>query len=197
MERDEVKELHFITSIANLESILQHGILSHNRAERIPHDSCADEDVQERRRRKQVPNGGRLHSYANVYFHARNPMMFALTRNGRDDLVVVRLNQAVLDIADSVLTDGNAASEGTRFHPSPEGLVHLDSSLVFARYWTDGDFWTGKEKKRARSAEVLVPDMISSSYIEGCYVDTTAKRLRCALFDRLSNVTMHREIFFQ
>ena len=32
MDRDEVKELHFITSIANLDSILMRGILSHNRA---------------------------------------------------------------------------------------------------------------------------------------------------------------------
>lgn len=197
MERDEVTELHFITSIANLESILERGILSHDRAERIPHNSCADEDVQERRRKKRVPSGERLHSYANVYFHARNPMMFTLTRNGRDDLVVVRLNESVLDIVDTVLADGNAASEGTRFYPSPEGLAHLDSNLIYATYWTDENYWIGKEKKRARSAEVLVPHMISSSYIEGCYVDTAAKRTRCALLDRLPNVTMHRGIFFQ
>ena len=160
MERDEVKELHFITSIANLESILKRGILSHNRAERIPHNSCADEDVQERRRRKRVPNGERLHNYANVYFHARNPMMFTLTRNGRNDLVVIRLNGAVLDIAGTVLADGNAASEGTRFYPSPEGLAQLDSSLIFARYWTDENYWPDKERKRARNAEVLVSDTI-------------------------------------
>lgn len=197
MKRDEVKELHFITSITNLESILQHGILSHNRAKLIPHDSCADEEVQERRRRKQVPNGARLHSYANIYFHARNPMMFTLTRNGRDDLVVIRVAQTVLDVADTVLADGNAASEGTRFYPSPEGLTNLDSSLIFAKYWTDEDYWIGKEKKRARSAEVLVPDMIASSYIEGCYVDTAAKWSHCRSFGQLPNVTMRREIFFQ
>src|SRR5579859_4739488 len=123
MERNEVRELHFITSIANLDSILRRGILSHDRAARIPHDSCADEGIQDRRRGKRVPNGARLHSYANLYFHARNPMMFTLMRNGHADLVVVRVSETVLDIPDVVLADGNAASDGTRFYPSPEGLA--------------------------------------------------------------------------
>lgn len=197
MERNEVAELHFITSIANLGSILQFGILSHDRAARISHSSCADEDVQDRRRGKRVPNGRRLHSYANLYFHARNPMMFTLTRNGRDDLVVVRVSQQVLDIPDTVLTDGNAASDGTRFYPSPSGLASLDSSLIFARYWTDANYWPVQEKKRARNAEVLVPDMLESHYIEGCFVDTTEKRSYCEALNRLPSVTMRRGIFFR
>jgi ssDNA thymidine ADP-ribosyltransferase DarT-like protein len=197
MERTEVRELHFITSIANLGSILGRGILSHDRASRIPHTSCANEGVQDRRRGKRVPNGGRLHSYANLYFDARNPMMYTLTVNGRDDLVVVRVSQLVLDIPNTVLTDGNAASDGTRFYPAPGGLANLHSSLILARYWTDVDFWTMQEKKRVRNAEVLVPDMVASGYIEGCYVDTTAKRSYCQSLDRLPSIIMRREIFFR
>jgi len=71
------------------------------------------EDVQDRRRGKRVPNGDLLHSYANLYFHARNPMMYYLVSNGHDDLIVVRVSPAVLDLPDTVLTDGNCASEGT------------------------------------------------------------------------------------
>jgi|SRR5215813_10544977 len=196
MERNEVTELHFITSIVNLDSILRRGILSHDRAARIDHDSCADEGVQDRRQGKWVPNGARLHSYANLYFHARNPMMYTLMRNGRDNLVVVCLSHAVLDIPDTVLTDGNAASDGTRFYPSPEGLASLDRKLIFAKYWTDENFWPDREKKRARNAEVLVPGMVASGYIEGCYVDTPKKRLYCQSLDRLPSVTTRREIFF-
>jgi hypothetical protein len=197
MERNEVKELHFITSITNLNSILELGILSHDRAARIPHVSCANEDVQDRRRGKRVPNGGLLHSYANVYFHARNPMMFTLIRNQREDLVVVRVSQTVLDVQDTVLSDGNAASDGTRFYPSPEGLADLDSDPIFAKYWTDENFWPVQEKKRARNAEILVPNMIASGYIEGCYVDTTAKQSYCRSLPRLPKVAMRREIFFK
>jgi ssDNA thymidine ADP-ribosyltransferase, DarT len=200
MERNEVSELHFITAIANLDSILRLGIVSHDRAARIQHTSCANEDVQDRRRGKRVPNGERLHSYANLYFHARNPMMYTLRKNGRDDLVVVRVSQAVLDIPETVITDGNAASDGTRFYPSPEGLASLDSSLIFAKYWTEWtgeNYWPVQEKKRARNAEVLVPEVVGSDYIEGCYVDTGEKRLYCRSLDRLPSVTMRGEIFFR
>jgi len=197
MERNEVRELHFITSIANLDSILRHGILSHDLATRIQHDSCANEDVQGRRRGRRVPNGERLHSYANLYFHARNPMMYTLIANGRDNLVVVRVSQVVLDTPNTVLADGNAASDGTRFYPSPEGLASLDSGLIFAGSWNDLDFWVKQEKKRVRNAEVLVPGVVASGYIQGCYVDTTRKLLYCQSLDRLPNVTIRRGIFFR
>lgn len=194
MRRDEVKELHFITSINNLGSILKRGILSHERAARIDHESCANENVQDIRRRKRVPNGLPLHSYANLYFHARNPMMSAI--RDRPDLVVVRVSGAVLEIEDTVLADGNAATAGTRFHPSPEGLANLDSSLIFATYWTDPDYWRYEEKKRVRNAEVLVPNLVPLDYIEGCYVDTSDKRAYCADLDGMPAVTMRRGMFF-
>jgi hypothetical protein len=97
MQRDELKELHFITSIENLGSILEKGILCHDKASSIPHTSVALEDVQDRRRGKRVPTGGLLHSYANLYFHARNPMMSYLVKNNHRDLVVVRVSTEVLD----------------------------------------------------------------------------------------------------
>ena len=195
MDRDEVKELHFITSIDNLGSILMRGILSHNRAARLPHRSVASEDVQDIRRGKRVPGGLSLHSYANLYFHARNPMMYRLRH--RTDLIVVRVSAAVLDIPDTVVTDGNAASGGTAFYPSPEGLRYLDSARVFAPSWNDDDYWEKKKKKRARNAEVLVPNLVPSRYIVGCYADTREKRRACQEYEDLPAVAVRREIYFQ
>src|ERR1035438_6980712 len=100
MDRGEVKELHFITSIENLDSIVTRGILCHNRAARLTHTSVASEPVQGIRRGKSVPNGSSLHSYANLYFHARNPMMFCL--QDLPDLIVIRISSDVLDIPDTV-----------------------------------------------------------------------------------------------
>ena len=195
MDRAEVSELHFITSIGNLGSILERGIFSHNRAARIAHSSVASEEVQDRRQGKRLPGGTTLHSYANLYFDARNPMMYCL--KDRSDLIVVRVSSDVLDIPDAVVTDGNAAAGSTRFYQSPEGLAHLDSRPIFAEFWTDPDYWQYVEKKRARSAEVLVPNLIPSRYIEGCYVDTDRKRTACLEFEALPNAVVYREVFFK
>jgi hypothetical protein len=195
MDRAEVSELHFITSIGNLGSILERGILSHNRAARIAHSSVASEEVQDRRQGKRLPGGTTLHSYANLYIDARNPMMYCL--KDRSDLIVVRVSSDVLDIPDAVVTDGNAAAGSTRFYQSPEGLAYLDSRLIFAEFWTDPDYWQYVEKKRARNAEVLVPNLVSSRYIEGCYVDTDRKRTACLEFKALPNAVVYREVFFK
>ncbi len=75
MNRADVTELYYITAIANVPSILKHGILSHKLAERLPHDSVAMPEIQERRSNKQIPGAGQLHDYANLYFDAHNPML--------------------------------------------------------------------------------------------------------------------------
>ena len=120
MDRDEVKELHFITTIDNLGSILMRGIVCHNRAKRLPHRSIASVSVQDRRRGKSVPGGLSLHNYANLDFNARNAMMYYL--QDEPDLVVIRVSPDVLDIPDTVVTDGNAAAGPTLFLPSPQAV---------------------------------------------------------------------------
>lgn len=195
MDRDEVKELHYITTMDNLGSILQRGILCHNRARRVPHRSIASEEVQGIRRGKPVPRGRSLHSYANLYFDARNAMMYRL-RN-LPDLIVIRVSPEVLDIPDTVVADGNAANLPTRFYPAPDALWRLDSTRIFASSWDDPDPWVKIEKKRIRQAEVLVPDLVPSEYIEGCYVDTREKRRTCLAFEDLPAVDVRREIFFK
>lgn len=71
-----VTELHCIMPIANAHSVMTNGILSHEQAAKLAHRSVAMAEIQDRRDKVHVPGGLRLHQYANLYFHARNPMMF-------------------------------------------------------------------------------------------------------------------------
>jgi len=75
MNRAGVQELHYITAIANVPSILQHGILSHTLAAQLVHDSVAMPEIQERRKNRQIPGARTLHEYANLYFDAHNAML--------------------------------------------------------------------------------------------------------------------------
>jgi hypothetical protein len=170
VDRSQLTELHYIAPIANLASILQHGLLSHTRAARLSHDSVAMDAVQERRRRKVVPGGRPLHDYVNLYFCARHPMLFKRKSNHLD-LCVLAVDLTVLDLPDTVITDQNAASGYARFLPSPRGLALLDHSLIFAEYWTDqNDPIAQMRKKRAKCAEVLVPDLVPSRYLLRAHV---------------------------
>jgi len=84
MRREELGDLHYITPIANVASILSKGILSHQRAARVPHQSVAMQEVQDRRMNTIVPGiNKKLHDYANVYICARNPMLFKIVSDSR------------------------------------------------------------------------------------------------------------------
>ena len=107
MRREDLDELHYITAMENLPSIMTLGILSHRRAQKLPHMSVAMKEIQDRRAKVTVPGGRPLHDYANLYICARNPMMY-LRHGAHLTLCVLRISTSVLDLPAVVVTDGNA-----------------------------------------------------------------------------------------
>jgi ssDNA thymidine ADP-ribosyltransferase, DarT len=196
MLRSRVTEFHYIAPVANLGSIVTHGVLSHNLAARLPHVSVAADPVQDRRAQKRVPRGRPLHDYANLYFDARNAMMY-MRKDGVVPLTVVRLDPAVLDVRDSVITNGNAASVYTSFSPSPSGLFRLDEDRVYADWWDDQNPLTKAAQKRARCAELLVPDRVEPRFILGCYVDHWNRRPECFVQSPGLPVEVNAHVFFK
>jgi hypothetical protein len=176
MKIEEVSELHFIAPIANVPSILKLGILSHNEASRLKAVSVADPLIQQRRRNKQVPGAGALHSYANLYFHARNPMMCAIQAR-REYLTVLAISPAVLKLPGVIVSDGNASSDYSAFYPSPRGLTFLSKDLVYARDWRSPNQIIYWRQKSARCAEVLVPRLVEPEFIHGVYIFSGAAQL--------------------
>ena len=175
MELSDLPELHFITDIANVPSILQDGILCHKRAEELDHVSIADPTVQAIRDRTQVPRGFKLHEYANLYICARNPMLFK-RKDKHPSLTVLRVSTDVLHLRNVVIADGNAASGRTAFWASPEGLKKIEKNIVFAKYWTDQNRVADDTKKTIKCAEVLISERVEPRYIIGAYVSRRKTR---------------------
>src|SRR5882724_9485727 len=109
-----VTEFQCIMPLKNIPSVLKHGILSNERADEVPHESLAMEEAQERRHPKQIPGGLKLHQYANLYFHARNPMLYK-RKNEVNNLCVLRVSTEILQLPGIVLADCNASSPYVRF----------------------------------------------------------------------------------
>lgn len=126
-------------------------------------------EIQEIRANKVVPGGRALHDYANLYFHARNPMLRKRAVR-HAELCVLRVSTDILDLPGAVITDGNSASGYTAFRQSPAGLAIVDRDLVFAEYWTDADQIVEWQKKRAKCAEVLIPGEVPPRFFVGAYV---------------------------
>ena len=161
-----VREFQCIMPMANLPSVLEHGILSHERASKIEHESAAMEEIQERRDQKRVPGGLKLHQYANLYFHARNPMLYKRKENA-SNLCVLRVSTEVLNLSGVVITDQNAASDLVRFlHPNQRRLLDFES--IFAMDWRHPNDPFGYRRHRSRKcAEVLVPQVVEPKFLIG------------------------------
>jgi len=194
--RDELRELGYIVPIATIPSILRRGILSHRRAENVPHESIALEGVQDLRAKVVIPNGRPLHEYANLYICPRNPMLFK-RRDIHAQICVLRVSSDVLDIPNVVVTDRNAGSKWVRFSAAPGGLAIVDRERTFARYWNhpedEREHWRHSAQK---CAEVLVPDLVPTQYINGGYAscEESHQALLAAGFNL--PVTRNGDLFF-
>jgi hypothetical protein len=192
----DLSELHYITDISNVPSIMANGILSHNLSKKLPHKSVAMAEIQERRDGKRIPGGKLLHDYVNLYFCARNPMLYKL-KDSHAELCVLKIDKEVLNLQDVVVADGNASADYTAFAPSPAGLSKIDYSLVFATYWTDPDPIIKSRKKRAKCAEILVPNKVDVCYIIGAYVSCNEAKSELEKITPNLNVAINLPLFFK
>jgi hypothetical protein len=155
--------------IANMPSVITHGVLSYERAAKLKHLSVAMQPVQDKRDSKAVPGGLRLHQYANLYFHARNPMLY-VRKSEANGLCVLRVSTEVLQLEGTVMADQNAASNYARFF-APSKWSMLDFNDIYARDWRHADdqirAWQHKSRK---CAEVLVRHVVPPRFVWGAYV---------------------------
>ncbi len=190
-----VTELQCIMPLHNVPSVMQHGILSYERAARLAHRSVAMPEIQDRRDKVQVPGGLRLHQYANLYFHARNPMMYK-RKDEAAGLCVLRVSPAVLELDNVVLSDQNASSGYVRFlSPAQMGAIKFD--LVYAPDWRHpGNQVAYWQHRAAKCAEVLVPNQIPFELVVGAYVVNIAVQhsMQRAGFDR--PIIVEPDLFF-
>lgn len=194
----DIAELYFITDIANMPSILKHGILSHNliAKKKIQHSSVANVDVQGRRMNKVIPGGKKLHDYANLYINARNPMLYVLLPKQRD-LCVLRISTDVLRGAGMIVSGENAARGWARFEPWPDGLNMIEKENIFRERWDVDDPFEKDRLKGLMCAEILVPDKVDSRCIQGAFVSCQESLDRLAGLCPGLSISLNKTLFFQ
>jgi ssDNA thymidine ADP-ribosyltransferase, DarT/Macro domain len=168
----DVHTLFYITHVDNLESILQHGILSHAERDRraLPARAIYNEEVVNRRKNRLI-DGRSLWEFANLYFEPKNPMLYQVLRGGTesnyDNIVLLAVSQRILETSGSYVAAGNAAADATQIFSvdSGEREIGLLQKVFQQEYWngTDGS-------KRTIMAEFLSPISIAPSYISAIYV---------------------------
>ena len=199
MRRSDIRNLYYITHIDNLSSILERGILSHEQIEKehVQPTPIYHTDIVNRRRQKNTPDQKSLWSYTNLYFQARNPMMYRVVHEkGAKDLVVISISKKILQTPGIFITDGNAANDPTQFYFPSDGLKMLGQQwkIIQNEWWNNLD-----GSKRKIMAECLVPDSVSPEFINSVYVtdEETRTRISGMVGYRSISVIPEPKMFFQ
>jgi ssDNA thymidine ADP-ribosyltransferase, DarT len=124
-------------------------------------------------------------------------MMYRVLCDQVPDLVVVRVSSTVLDLPGTVITDGNAAADTTRFLASPYQLHELIEEYIYAQSWNDPDPFRKIELKRRRCAEILVPDAVPPTYIRGCYTKRREQAIQCRQLVPIWQIEVNSHVFFE
>lgn len=165
-----IKELYYITHIENVSSILKRGIFCHQIIEEqsIPFTPIYNKEIVSRRAQRMVPSGQSLWAFANLYFQARNPMLYKVVHDvPLEDIVVLGIRRDVMNLKGTLIADGNAANSPTTIAPR---------SKVAKSQWveiinnTQKEWWNQEDgSKRKIMAECLVPERIAPDYIDTIY----------------------------
>jgi hypothetical protein len=191
----DIPELQFICHATAVPSILRRGVMSHNEVanQQLSHRSVAEAGVQARRSTKRLQCGLPLHDCANLYFNARNAMLFRVVKESGSQIVVLGVHKSAMLLPGARVTLRNAAvGEGDVQDYSPEeGLAALCKQDLFADRWGDDPGLKGR-----MMAEVLVPGVIPPHFVEHAYAPTAwaCAQLReaCPELD----VRVDRRLFF-
>lgn len=172
----QIRGLYYITHIDNVPSILRGGIFCHERIkeEKIEYTRIYNEEIVANRKDIQTPDGRTLWKFANLYFQARNPMLYSVKhKKPVSEIAIISVRPEILDRLDIYVSTGNAAHSSSEILPSGEGRKRLRKIIkdTMLEYWKEQD-----GSKRRIMAECLVPDMVPPSLIQTIYVATrTAK----------------------
>ena len=201
------EELYYITVIDNLRSILERGILSHKRIAPLEaqgvleYTSIANVEVVSKRKKQFTPAGLSLWHYVNLFFQPRNPMMYKIVKTGGNwdipvqDFVVVGVSNKVLHEHGVFITDGNAASNSTKFNGLTEGMAVLKEHwhIIQSEWWSKDD-----DSQRKIMAECLVPNRVKPDLLCSLYIVNSAAehRIRRIVSERPVSVIPKAHMFF-
>ncbi|MEW6202451.1 MAG: DarT ssDNA thymidine ADP-ribosyltransferase family protein [bacterium] len=192
-----IKQLYYITHIDNISSILRRGILSHKTIveQNIDYTHIYDTQIVSNRKDRLTPDKKSLWEYANLYFQARNPMLYRVVcEQSADNLAVLGVDLDVKDLAGAFVTSGNAASISSEIILAKEyWKVIKELEKVFGcEYWKDED-----HSKRKIMAECLVPERIDPSYIKEIYVanNNIAEKIRKQISEKILIIPEPRMFF--
>lgn len=171
-ESHRLRKAYHFTSLQNLESIIESGLLSTNikLAKGVGHINVAEESIQNRRSTMIVPgqNGRVVHDYVPFYFAKKTPMQLAVLNKKNVDqelLIYFSIPVSIIESRAGVLFTN--ASANTDIAPNFYSVHELPSLNDLNWNVIDDNRWSypDDDERHQKMAELLIPDQVFLSEI--------------------------------
>lgn len=148
--------------------MLTNGILCRKkvRSMNLTFKDISDGRVQQRR--------ASYHDCVPLFFADNTPMLYNVLWTYRKSVCLLEISHRILDRKNLKFCDGNLASSETKIYDNLSKMPAENWEIIFSNLparWTDS---TGRNWKRIRAAEVLVPIRVRASLIKSISVPDQA-----------------------
>lgn len=156
--------IYHFTSLNNLESIIQEGLLSTNLKNKsgITHEDISNNDIQKRREKMNVTCGpqGVVHDYVPFYFAKRTPMLLNIVKSkniDQIDIIYLAIPIEKLIDKDVVFSDASANTAiPPNFYSNPKDLINLNWNIIDSWRWSYPD----DNERHQKMAEALIHNKV-------------------------------------
>lgn len=172
--------IFYMLHVKNLPSIVEHGLLSHNKAYQLSDFKAEDISNQSVNNRRSVQDPffkKSLHDYVPFYWNPRNAMLYSTQNRFSDNIIILgfeieKFFRYLIKEKFFLFTNKNAACDNVRFIP-PFLKLLLDITIginlksVFSASWLYND-----DVKQKMMAEILVYESVPFNLVTEIYIQT-------------------------
>jgi hypothetical protein len=163
LQKYNIQYVFHMTHIRNLKSILENGLLPHGN--NFQKKDISDNNVNNRRSKKEPIFNKEIHSYVPFYFNPKNAMLYK-RKEMQSDIVIIVMRKEIFLKSNIIISDGNASCYQTKFYNSLNDLSHLNWNCLKDNSWNNHI-----DGKRVRMAELLVPQKVQLKYISAILIN--------------------------
>lgn len=189
LDKYNIDFLYHMTHIDNLDSILKHGLLSHNNP--YKQQDISNKQVNSRRSHRETIYYRKVHDYVPFYFNPRNAMLYRNLHKYGDNIIILKFRRELLLQKDTIFTNKNASTDSVKYFNNFRDLDKLNWEYIWSSSWYDRIII-----KQTMMAEVLVYNRVSIDYLEG--IVCKSKKMKLKLEEKYQNIDIivNKSLFF-
>lgn len=200
-----IEYLYHMTHLDNLNTILEYGLYAHGN--KYQKKDISNNEVNNRRVKKESVYNKSIHSYVPFYFNPRNAMLYRNQRYFRNDIIILGYDNIIACKNTTIFTTCNASSDKVQFTGNISNLSKFKWKDIFAKRWTkklefkDGsyEFISNDTIKQRMMAEVLIANRVKNKNLNVifCQDSKTAKFIVSNFYIANIKVVVNSSLFFK